>query len=326
MNAGNDSSAPLPTVAIVVPAYNAARTIRECLQSLSSLNYPTYLYAVLIVDNRSTDATREIAKTFPVTLLTEHRRQSSYAARNAGILQSSADIVAFTDADCIADPDWLLNLVAPFESGQVGATTGSIISFQPSTPVERFIADLGLWETTGPIPGWPIMLTGNAAVRRNCLLEVGLFNDRLYTGADVDLGWRLHRKLGLQVVHIPEALVKHKNYTTVSTMYRQFRRHGFGEILLDALYRNDSDYFRPASVQTNRMFKQTLACLNYVRAILMRSVAMALGRCSRDKQMAAVYWLIAEGGNLIGKLQGLWATQFLRRDPRSLVIEDPKER
>ncbi len=319
-------NAGLPTVAIVVPAYNAAGTIGPCLQSLSNLSYPKPLYTIVVVDNRSTDSTPEIAKGFQATILQESGRRSSYAARNAGIRQSSSEIVAFTDADCIAAPDWLQHLVAPFEREDVGATTGRIMDFEPSTPVEQFIANLGLWNSGEAVSGWPIVLTGNAAVRRRCLLQLGLFNDRLYTGADVDLGWRIHKQLGQCVIHIPEALVRHKNYATVPAMYRQFRRHGFGEILLDALHRKDSGYFRPAGVQLNRMLKQTLACLNYVRAFLIRSVLRVIGRCPRDRQIAAAYWLVAEGGNLIGKLHGLWETRFFRMDPGLLDVEDPGER
>src|SRR5437870_13786471 len=86
----------LPRVSVVVPVFNAQETIRECIQSLLDLNYPKANLELIFVDNASTDRTPEIA-----------------AARNKGILHAAAEIIAFTDSDCVVDRDWLRHLIPP---------------------------------------------------------------------------------------------------------------------------------------------------------------------------------------------------------------------
>ena len=71
-----------PKVSIVVPVLNRERVIGRCLQSLMELDYPSF--EVIVVDNGSTDRTKEIASTFSVLLVIEERR-GPYAARNTGI-------------------------------------------------------------------------------------------------------------------------------------------------------------------------------------------------------------------------------------------------
>jgi O-antigen biosynthesis protein len=110
-----------PRVSVVVCAYQAEATIEECLRSLAELEYPAY--EVLVVDDGSTDATAEIARRFPVRLLSRDRLGLS-GARNVGLEHSEGEIVAYIDADAQADPDWLtylaLALGVPGTSGAGG--------------------------------------------------------------------------------------------------------------------------------------------------------------------------------------------------------------
>lgn len=75
----------LPFVSIVVPVRNGERTIGRLLQSLAALDYPADRREVWIVDNLSTDRTREMVQDSGFQFIEESRVQSSYAARNRGI-------------------------------------------------------------------------------------------------------------------------------------------------------------------------------------------------------------------------------------------------
>src|SRR5438445_6128164 len=114
------TSPELPSATVVVAAYNAIATIEECLDSLSALRYPRELLEIIAVDNASTDGTRQAIAGRPDVVLVEEGRRGAAAARNAGIRRARGAVVAFTDADCTVDADWLSELVVPLTDPQVG--------------------------------------------------------------------------------------------------------------------------------------------------------------------------------------------------------------
>ncbi|MCX6927732.1 MAG: glycosyltransferase, partial [Verrucomicrobia bacterium] len=99
-----------PRVSVVVASYNGERTLKPCLDSLERLNYPDY--EVILVDDGSSDATREIALAHPKVRYFRHEVNLGLSvARNTGIAAAAGEIIAFTDSDCRADEDWLYYLV-----------------------------------------------------------------------------------------------------------------------------------------------------------------------------------------------------------------------
>ena len=108
----DDKTHSLPTVSVIVPAYNAEKDIANLVESLLNLDYPTELLEIIIIDNNSNDRTKEIVKQYPVKLLEEKNIQSSYAARNIGIKTAKGEFLAFTDVDCITDAHWIKNAIS----------------------------------------------------------------------------------------------------------------------------------------------------------------------------------------------------------------------
>lgn len=102
-------------ISVVIPAYNAEKTLRQCLESV--LNQTTKDYELIVVDNNSTDKTKDIIREFQkkdtkVKYIFEAKRGRG-AARNAGINNASGDIIAMTDTDCVVPEDWLQQLTGP---------------------------------------------------------------------------------------------------------------------------------------------------------------------------------------------------------------------
>lgn len=221
-----------PKVSVIVCAYNAERTLERCLQSLEKLNYPNY--EVIIVNDGSTDRTREIAERHASMRLINQENQGLSAARNVGLRAATGEIIAYTDSDCMADPDWLTYLVARFLSSDFAAVGGpnlsppedcwiaSCVAVSPGAPTHVLLDD----EVAEHIPGC------NMAFRRQALEAIGGF-DPIFraAGDDVDLCWRLQNK-GYRIGFCPAAVVWHFRRNTVRDYLRQQRGYGKAETLL----------------------------------------------------------------------------------------------
>jgi O-antigen biosynthesis protein len=228
-----------PKVSVVVCAYQAESTIKECLQSLTRLNYPDY--EVLVVDDGSTDATAELADGYPVRVISGGRLGLS-GARNLGLEQATGAIVAYLDADARADEDWLTHLVVgldPADAAGVGGpnlsppedpSVAQCVSRAPGGPVHVLLDN----ERAEHVPGC------NMAFWRERLLEIGGF-DPIYraAGDDVDVCWKL-QDLGYSIRFHPAALVWHHSRGRVRDFWRQQVGYGKAEALVA---RNHPDKF-----------------------------------------------------------------------------------
>lgn len=186
-------------ISLVVPAYNEEKIIGQTLAALAKLRSPEPL-EILLVDNRSTDRTVEIARSWegklPLRIISEEQK-SRGAARAKGFAQSQGRIIFSTDADTQPPPDWIEKMLAPFVASDVVAAVGLPRIEDAGRVTNWFYNHLGqsfFWLqrlTTGsnPIVGFSF------AVRREAYEQSGGFNPKLLAEEDVDLGQRL-AKLG----------------------------------------------------------------------------------------------------------------------------------
>ncbi len=224
------------SVSLVIPVLNAARTLPRCLAALGRLDPKPD--EIIFVDNGSSDGSQGFVKAFEseqtgwtVRCLVQPTRGAS-AARNTGIKASAGEIIAFTDADCEPDTDWLKRLVVPFQDPAVGGVAGRIVGATGGSVLELFSALYTLQSPEQPsvhtawtpwAGGFP---TANLAVRRSLLEQLGGFDESVAIyGEDYDLCARLYR-LGAAIVYRPEAVVRHHHRTTLAGLLRQ--AYGFG--------------------------------------------------------------------------------------------------
>jgi GT2 family glycosyltransferase len=225
-----------PRVTVVVPVRDAAGCVEDCLRSLAAQSYPHA--EVLVVDNGSRDDTRERVARHPVTLLVESQH-GSYAARNAGVRAARGDLIAFIDADCVAEPDWLAAGIAGFADPAVGCVCGPIRGAGPGrSAVERYLVRRGMLSQRATLEHAfkPYAQTANALYRRGVFDTVGLFEERWPSGGDADLCWRMQLHGGFCLRFEPGAGVEHRHRSTLGAMVRQRYRHGTGRALLQAKY------------------------------------------------------------------------------------------
>lgn len=228
-----------PRVTVVVPARNAEKTISECLVSLVNLDYPKDRFEVFVVDNGSVDRTREIASRFPVTVLVQDRIQSSYAARNTGLARATGEIVAFTDADCVATQAWLKELVRGCEDPAVGCFAGEVLPYAIETFIDEYLDSIGFMSQRRLLDYRPLprAMTANLAFRREVFDRIGSFDGAAISGGDSEMVIRMVTRTGWKASYRGDAVVYHKHRTRPWPFFTQFIRYGWGEARLRCAYR-----------------------------------------------------------------------------------------
>ena len=305
---------------VVVPVRNGETTIGACIESLLAQRYPADRYEIIVVDNGSTDGTARVAGSFPVTLLRCETPGPS-PTRNTGLRHSQAEIVAFTDADCVADPGWLLGLAPAFADEAVGAAGGAIESLQHPQRgfVELFAEDVRPLRNyrSGEGELLPFLMGANASYRRALLLAVGGWDEGLGTAEDIELAWRFQLKTRTRIAYCDDAVVYHHHRSTVKALARQYRFYGLGEVLLDSMFRTHPGYPRDARFYRQRLLRQLAALPRYVASGAIRAVRRVRGRASAYDAVRPWLLVVAEAANIAGKLEGLRLSRGLR-DPEPL--------
>ncbi|MEG4068342.1 glycosyltransferase [Microcoleus sp. Pol11C2] len=243
----NSDDGFLPQVSVVVPVYNGEMDLPELIESLRSHTYPPHRVEYLLVDNNSRDRTSAIietaAKLDQITIrhLTENQIQSSYAARNQGIRASTGEIIAFTDADCRPECDWLENLVKPFVDLEIGISAGEILALPGKTILEQHADRQNTLSQKHTLahPFCPYGQTANLAVRRLVLQQIGLFRPYLTSGGDADLCWRILRETSYKMYFAENAIVRHRHRSTIKQLQSQWYRYGESNKYLHELHSVD---------------------------------------------------------------------------------------
>ena len=226
----------LPFATVVVPVRNGEATLPDALASLIALDYPPDRHEILVVDNDSSDHTAEIIRAHPVRYLHEPRRGVSNA-RNRGIAEARGELIAFIDGDCVADPVWLRELVAPFDDPEVGCVAGELGHLPGDTLTERQSTRMfGAWQRYAVGSNPPYAITANAAYRREVLERIGAFDPRMPRAQDVELGLRFSERSGMRIAYAERAVVRHRHRATQLGCFRQQLGWSYGAGLVAAKY------------------------------------------------------------------------------------------
>lgn len=209
---------------VIVPAYNAARTIDRCLGSLRDQTVDRASYEVIVVDDGSTDSTPRVVKGFSVKYIRQSNRGPA-TARNAGAREAKGKIILFTDADCVPDKDWIQEMARPFADPSVSAVKGAYRTLQPSV-VARFsqIEFEERFEMLKKAPSIDMVDTYSAAFRKEVFLGAGGFDTSfpVANNEDTELSYRLSNS-GHRMVFNPRAVVCHLNHPDSVRRYARLK-------------------------------------------------------------------------------------------------------
>lgn len=133
--------APLPTVSIVIPAYNEEATIAACV--LAALDQTVPANEIIVVDNKSTDGTAAAVRALqaahpdaPIILFSQDAAQGLIPTRNFGLDRAQSEVVGRIDADSVLEPTWVEEVQRAFTDPEVAACTGPVIYYD--MPLRRW--------------------------------------------------------------------------------------------------------------------------------------------------------------------------------------------
>jgi len=228
-----------PFVSVVIPARNAADTLENCLKSLSELDYPKDKVEIIIADGLSTDRTQETAENYGATVI-QNPGIRAVAGRNIGFEAAQGELIAFSDADCVMDKDWLKNAIKYFEDERVAGIGGPNLVPQDAPVFSKAVSLL--FDYAFPFGGGaPTRVYdkviesrahgSNAVYRASVLRRVMPIDEGMFAGEDVVMNQKIKR-LGYKLLYVPDVVVHHYRRATPKRWWSQMYGYGLGKILM----------------------------------------------------------------------------------------------
>jgi GT2 family glycosyltransferase len=234
----------MPTlhITVAVITYNRSQLLRETLAGLVRQDYPAGCWELLIIDNNSTDDTRDAVASFmsatPSPRWILERRAGLDHGRNRAIAEAHGDVIALVDDDIIVGPDWLGQIASPFSTAgahSIGVAGGEVVPIFPDGIPDWLKGahrPLKFRGDAGPIPPGQAPMGANFAFPKWVFERLGGFNtdlDRkgtaLFGGGDSEMIRRV-RAAGLAVWFVPGAKVLHQ-FPAGRLTLRYSLRHAF---------------------------------------------------------------------------------------------------
>jgi len=272
-------------ISIIICTYNRCESLKKTLASLMAQEIPEDIsYEVLVVDNNSSDKTKEVVEEFKakypgIFRYIFEKNQGLSFARNAGIREAKGKIVAFTDDDVLVDKYWLVNIEKAFKEHPVACIGGKILPLWETMPSEWLTKKLYSYlalldEGNEPIfLDWPKIWGANFAVRSSVFKKYGQFNTslgrtpgKLYAHEES----RFIKKLienEEKALYAPDIIVHH--FIPVQRMCKNyFRKWKFDEGELDAISMGEYVFRKILNVPLFMIKKAMKQLLKYIHAAL----------------------------------------------------------
>lgn len=263
-----------PTVDVVIPVYNGAPYIEDAVQSVANQTYP--LANIWVVNDGSTDNTEEILKDLAARdsriKIVSKKNGGLSSARNAGILKSTSQLVAFLDADDVWHPTKIEKQVEVFRNTSVNSLGLVFCGYELMDTNGRPVTHLGvpkLHQIRGDVR--KILMAGNfisssgsgVLIRRECFDAVGMFDEGLASCEDWDMWIRISRRYCVDFSL--ETLVKIRRHN--SNMQKNSARMALTYLKVLSKYVNDPE-LKPLVVKSAYLSFNEYCAPRYILQLL----------------------------------------------------------
>jgi glycosyltransferase involved in cell wall biosynthesis len=223
-----------PFVTVIIPTYNSAHTIHITLDSLKRQSYKNI--EIIVVDDGSTDNTKDILKDYNVKYL-QQKNQGPAGARNLGLKHAKGEIIVFTDADCKVPTHFISAFISGYERYNVAGVGGymeahkGVANYNPFAFFEKWRSKhlFGIDPNKEILGGieCPAGGTNSVSYKKKVLEEVEGFNPSLRTGEEMDLKKKICDK-GYKILFIP-IKVEHFHEYSLQRFLQQAIQRGTGK-------------------------------------------------------------------------------------------------
>ena len=306
-----------PFVSLVVVNFNGKDILKKCLPSLFRLNYPKKKYEIIVVDNNSTDGSREFLKNkYPEIKIVKNKKNMGYAGINSAIKHCKGDYVYFLNNDLTLEKNCLKYLVQEIgKDSSIGMVAHNAVNY-----FQKDIVSGGTWVSRAMYCGhYPkdddrltkvIPYLGGGMIRKEIMLKFGYLFDPDYFiyAEDLDLGLRI-RILGMKVILVTNALCYHMHSVTT----RKFSTPSKNTFLLE---RNLLMTFLKIFSLKNIILYGPLVLIARIFSILKDLASLRVPNAMA--RIKAIAWVIIHLGLIVRKRQQI---QKLRKTDDSYILE-----
>lgn len=240
----------ITSVSIIICTYNRSEDLQKTLSAFNFYNNPKV--EIIVVDDGSTDNTKEIVKHFGVTYIKNKAKAGIARVRNLGFRESSGDYIVYIDDDCIITEHWLFNLLNTFKDANVMGVGGQVIAQDNNNIISRFMLESGygnppqvirpenrvhpilyslyqyMTKNLNPITDSKVkqhrvdeLCGANCAFRREMLEKINGYDEQYKTSEDTEISKRLRENFpDNKLVYNSEAIVAHKHYTSLIVLLK----------------------------------------------------------------------------------------------------------
>ena len=218
-----------PDFSILIPVLNEARYLRQCLEGLEAQSLERERFEIIVVDNGSTDGTLDLLEAWPDVRVLHEPQRDPYIARNRAMEVASGRYFVFTDADCVAERDWLARIDESFEGG-ADIIVGRLLYPQDSTFwLDRYADYYDVktqWLFDAPVNECLYGHAGNMAIRKEVIDAIGPFLPMPVVGDTEILQRALAKNPESDLRYESGVAVTHLEVQTLRDMLPKLRRYG----------------------------------------------------------------------------------------------------
>lgn len=232
----------LELVSVLIPAHNEEKNIEMTVRSVQNLDYPKRLMEIIVIDDASTDGTKEVVKKMEnVTLLANEKNMGKARSLNRAIKIAKGEIIACIDADSTVDSKILKKMIGHFNDPEVACVTPALKVLKPKNFLEKiqaaeYLLNIFLRKSLDVIDSIHVTPGVFSVYRKRVLDEVGGFDENNLT-EDMEIALRIH-DAGYKITNSLDATSYTICPSTIGSLFKQRLRWYRGALQNTAKYKH----------------------------------------------------------------------------------------